>query len=201
MIKISELIGLNNPLILASKSPRRKHLLTQLGFEFEIMPSEFNEDLIVEASPAAQAEKLALAKATDIAAKLGRRAVVVGADTIVVLDGQVLNKPENADHAVEMLQTLSGRTHTVFTGIAIVEAGDSRSVSDVCATEVTFRELGADEIRAYVNGGSPMDKAGAYGIQDDFGAVFVSHINGDYYNIVGLPLELLYRRLTEFVKK
>lgn len=201
MIKIAQLIGLNTDFVLGSKSPRRKKLLQQLGFEFEVIPSDFDEELIVEPSPAATAEKIALAKATEVASKIDRSALVLGADTMVVLDTTVLNKPATPDEAVSMLQTLSGRTHTVFTGIALVDSADMRSMTNVCATEVTFRDLQSEEIRAYVEGGSPMDKAGAYGIQDDFGAVFVHHINGDYYNIVGLPLEMLYTDMKSFLKK
>ena len=127
-------------------------------------------------------------------------AIVIGSDTTVVLDGQVLNKPIDADDAVSMLRRLSGRTHTVHTGLALFGRGrglSSRRASR--ATDVTFRDLSDEEIRAYVGTGSPLDKAGAYGIPDDFGAVFVSRVEGCYYTIVGLPLELLYTELRELV--
>ena len=125
-----------------------------------------------------------------------------GADTTVVLQGYILNKPLDAADAVRMLSMLSNRTHEVFTGIALIECsadGSARKIiTDVSRTEVRFRRLSADEIRSYVASGSPLDKAGGYGIQDDFGAVFVEAIHGCYNTVVGLPLELLYRRLLEF---
>ena len=198
--KITELLNLNVPFILASKSPRRRRLLTQLGFEFGIMPAEIDEDDIDINDPAEFVTSLALAKAETIAAKLDEKAVILGSDTTVVIDGKMINKPADKDEAFRMLKTLSGRTHTVYTGIALVESVSGRFVTDLQKTDVHFRELDDDEIKAYIDTGSPMDKAGAYGIQDDFGAVFVDNIEGCYYNIVGLPLELFYRKLKEFLK-
>lgn len=200
MIKISEILRIDKPLILASQSPRRKKLLKQLGFEFEVIPSNVDEDgLSTDIPPALYAQKLANRKARDVAEKTAKPAIIIGSDTIVVLDGKILNKPVDKDDAIIMLKTLSGRTHTVFTAISIYESVSMRNYSDVQSTKVTFRELADEEIRAYADTGSPLDKAGAYGIQDDFGAVFVSHIDGCYYNIVGLPLEMLYTALRNFV--
>jgi septum formation protein len=202
MIKIQELLKIDKPLILASKSPRRKKLLKQLGFEFAVVPSDVDENnLSTEISPPEYAKELAYSKAKDIAEKTKEPAIIIGSDTIVVLDDKILNKPENSEDAARMLRTLSGRTHIVYTGISLVESVSLRNHTDVQRTEVTFRALTDDEISAYVVSGSPLDKAGAYGIQDDFGAVFVSHINGCYYNIVGLPLEMLYNSLKNFVEK
>lgn len=199
-IKIAEQLNLKVPLILASKSPRRKHLLETLGFEFSIYTSNVVESAHpLHGLPGKYAEELSLKKALDVAQKVEYPAVVVGADTIVVLEDEILNKPKDKADAFRMLKTLSGRTHVVYTGIALVETGTGRHFSSLQSTEVTFRELFDNEINAYIESGSPLDKAGAYGIQDDFGAVFVRHIKGCYYNIVGLPLELLYSSLKSFL--
>jgi septum formation protein len=123
---------------------------------------------------------------------------IIGADTIVVLDGEMLGKPNDRVEAVDMLKRLSGRTHTVVTGIALVEVPSGRNTVEVESTKVTFREIPEEEIREYVDGGSPLDKAGAYGIQDDYGAVFVTRIEGCYYNVVGLPLARLHTMMRRF---
>ncbi len=196
-------LQLHAPLILASASPRRKKLLEQIGLDFRVVVSAFDEDVIpTDISPQDYVQILAHSKALHVAQKLGEPAIVIGADTTVVLQGYILNKPRDAADAVRMLSMLSNRTHDVFTGIALVECradgSVTKSVQDVCRTEVRFRQLSTEEIRGYVIGGSPLDKAGSYGIQDDFGAVFVEGIHGCYNNVVGLPLELLYRRLQEF---
>ncbi|MFA6540554.1 MAG: Maf family protein, partial [Bacteroidota bacterium] len=128
-------------------------------------------------------------------------AIVIGSDTIVVIDDKVLGKPSSAVDAEEMLSALSGKTHTVFTGFAFVDAGSKKSYIDFEQTEVTFRPLSSEEITDYINSGSPMDKAGAYGIQDDFGAVFVEKIVGDYYTVVGFPISKFYVAFREFVKE
>ena len=199
-MNIAKLVNLKLPLILASKSPRRRRLLEQLGLDFEVIPSSVDEDIGDHLPPEHYAKKLALAKAEEIAGSIDYDAIVLGSDTIVVLDDRIINKPGDEEDAVRMLKTLSGRTHTVYSGIALVDTSSDRKTAEVQTTKVTFRELADDEIRAYVVTGSPMDKAGAYGIQDDFGAVFVSNIEGCYYNIVGLPLELLYTTMRQFLK-
>lgn len=190
------------PLILASTSPRRKHLLEQIGMTFTVQPSNVDESLIPTfgAVPEEFVQRLALLKAQDVASKTPARSIVLGSDTIVVLDGEILGKPVDADDAKNMLRRLSGNTHTVYTGIALVDSETYSSVTAVQRTDVTFRELSDDEIAGYVATGSPLDKAGSYGIQDDFGAVFVAHIVGCYYTIVGLPLELFYRTLRTFTQ-
>ncbi len=202
VVPIAQLLGLRLPLVLASASPRRKALLAQIGFEFSVQPSSVNEEaLSTLLAPDEYVKTLALHKAQDIAtvqATQNLSSIIIGADTTVVLDGTILNKPADAWEAEQMLKTLSGRTHTVYTGVALVESATKRFLSDACATNVTFRALQDDEIRSYIATGSPLDKAGAYGIQDDFGAVFVERIEGCYYNVVGLPLATLYRRLKEF---
>lgn len=198
----SELLGLKYNFILASESPRRKKLLEQLGFTFQVIPANIDENEVSEIyEPANYAKELAFRKAQKVANNYNSKAIILAADTIVVIDNKILNKPETPASAFEMLSQLSGRTHTVYTGIALAEAEQKIFRSAVKATEVTFRKLNNEEINAYIATKSPMDKAGAYGIQDDFGAVFVSHINGCYYNIVGLPLELLYTELRNFINE
>jgi septum formation protein len=134
-------------------------------------------------------EKLSEAK------KKVKDGVIITADTIVVLKSKVLGKPVDKQDAVRMLKQLSGETHTVYTGFAVYNSAKKKTVVDYEKTAVTFRILGVKEIKDYVATGSPLDKAGAYGIQDDFGAVFISRINGCYYNVVGLPLTKLYKSL------
>ena len=199
MINISELLNINKKIILASRSPRRKLLLEQLGFAISIMPADIDEDKFPNnLIPSEIAKYLAAQKARAVLSEINEPAYVISADTIVVLDNTILNKPNDTADAEAILTRLSGRTHTVYTGLTIAESGTNRIMEDVQSTEVTFRDLSIAEIRAYIATGSPMDKAGAYGIQDDFGAVFVSNIKGCYYNIVGLPLEMLYSNFQKF---
>jgi septum formation protein len=185
-------------LVLASASPRRKLLLRQIGLTFTIEPSSIHERLDRRASPAANARRIALEKATEVASRR-KKGIVVGADTIVVLGRSILGKPKHRKEAARMLRRLSGRTHVVFTGFALVDAASGSVLSDVVRTRVRFRRLSDREIADYVRSGSPLDKAGAYGIQDDFGAVFVESIEGCFYNVVGFPLVRFYQRLQEFV--
>ncbi len=196
-MNINQIIDINKPIILASQSPRRKFLLEMLGLEFSIMPAsieEVNSDCL---PPAEYVMQLASKKAKAAAVIANSDAVFIGSDTIVVLGDTVLEKPLDEGDAKKMLRTLSDNTHTVFTGVAIYDSFADKCNVSYEATEVSFRELCDSEIEAYVATGSPMDKAGAYGIQDDFGAVFVNRIEGCYYNIVGLPLQLLYKMLME----
>lgn len=185
--------------ILASQSPRRKKLLQQLGLVFEVVPSEVDEDC-TESDPDALVEQLALRKANDVASKR-KKGIVIGADTVVVHNDEVLGKPDDEQHACTMLERLSGQTHQVYTGVALVRSGedDTPSMTHFFSekTNVTFSPLSTYEIRRYAATGSPLDKAGAYGIQDDWGSVFVERIEGDYYNVVGLPLNRLYRELKQ----
>ena len=139
---------------------------------------------------------LALQKALDVG-RSHPESLTLGADTVVVLDGEVLGKPSTTAEAAFMLSRLSGMTHTVYTGLALAHPSSKRHATLHEATDVTFSRLNTDEINRYVATGSPMDKAGAYGIQDDYGAFFVAGIRGDYYNVVGLPLHRMYRMLSE----
>lgn len=181
-------------LILASQSPRRRTLLEQLGLTFRVVVSHTDETPRSGENPEMMVQRLALEKAETVATGF-TEALTLAADTVVVHRGDVLGKPADAEAAAAMLRTLSGATHTVYTGIALVHPATERRSTAVEATQVTFGALSDAEIYAYVAGGSPMDKAGSYGIQDDYGAVFVSQIHGDYYNVVGLPLHRLYRLL------
>lgn len=200
-LRLNSLLNLPYPLVLASQSPRRSALLTHIGFDFTtVVPDVDEESVPTDGSPSAYVEHLALLKAQRGASLIDHDAIVIGSDTTVVLDGTVLNKPHDANDAHRMLRLLSGRTHTVHTGLALAtRCATPRTICASRATDVTFRELSDEEIAAYVATGSPLDKAGAYGIQDDFGAVFVSSVHGCYYTIVGLPLELLYTTLRSFV--
>ena len=200
---IEPLLTLDIPLVLASQSPRRRQLLTQLGLQFSVMPAHIDElSMPLSLPPADYVQSLARNKAMAIAESLQEESVLVlGADTIVVIDGEILNKPLHEQDAFCMLKRLSGRTHTVFTGLALIESISKKTIVEVKQTDVRFRELQDDEIHAYIATGSPMDKAGAYGIQEDFGAVFVESISGCYYNVVGLPLEMLYSMLREYSKR
>jgi len=193
------LLKLEKKLILASASPRRHKLLKQLGFDFEVLVSNIDETNHSDLSPESHVKVLAFEKARHVADAVKVPAIILGSDTIVVLDGEVLNKPVDAQDAERILKKLSGRTHKVFTGIALIDLPSNNYKTEFQETEVTFRSLTEEEIKAYISTGSPMDKAGAYGIQDDFGAVFVSKVNGCYYNIVGLPLEMLYSSLKSFI--
>jgi len=187
-------MNFRSPLILASASPRRLQLLTQIGIECITHPSNIDETPRDDEHPEFLVQRLAFQKAQATAQQY-KDAVVIGADTIVYLDGKILGKPADSADAEKMLCTLSGRTHTVYTGFTLLDTATQRCICDYETANVTFGILDADDINAYVASGSPMDKAGAYGIQDDFGAVFVTHINGDYYTVVGLPLAKVYTAL------
>jgi septum formation protein len=171
--------------------------MEQIGLVVEVFPSHVSEEFDPAVSPAENASRLATLKAKSVAEKFAD-AIIIGADTIVVIDGAVLGKPENAADACRMLRILSGRTHTVYTAFSLVDRPSNRSVTEVEATRVTFRVLPINEIENYVNGGSPLDKAGAYGIQDDYGAVFATRIEGCFYNVVGLPVSKFYTTLQKF---
>jgi septum formation protein len=171
-------------IILASQSPRRRELLTLVGIPHEVRPADLDERVLPGEAPAPHAERLARAKAEAVAAN-EPEAIVIGADTIVVLDGDILGKPRDAGDAAAMLHRLAGRTHTVLTAVAVTRNG--RTVSGVESVEVTFRPVTREQIDAYIATGEPMDKAGAYGIQG-FGAVIVERVHGDYFAVMGLAL-------------
>ena len=170
--------------VLASASPRRRDLLTMIGIRHEVVPADIDETYLPGEPPLAHAERLAREKGTAVAARYPE-ALTIAADTIVVIDEQVLGKPRDVVDAARMLRQLSGRTHTVFTAVAVARAGRVESVVE--AVTVTFRNLTDAEIDAYIATGEPMDKAGSYGIQG-FGAVIVERIDGDFFAVMGLAL-------------
>ncbi len=187
-------------LILASASRRRQILLRQVGLTFEVRESDIGEEFEKGLSIPENMKTLALRKAQAVV-RPSDDAIVIGADTVVVLDNEVLTKPRDGRDACRMLAKLSGRTHEVYTGFVLLDSPTGNSASAVETTKVTFRNLSGKEIDEYVSSGSPMDKAGAYGIQDDYGAVFVERIEGCYYNVVGFPLARFYVTMQEFQKQ
>ena len=192
------MINTNIPIYLASKSPRRRKLLKQIGINFKSFSVEINEEPLKNELPLKCVKRLSAEKLSEALKKI-HKGIIITADTIVVLDNKIINKPRNKKEAVKFLKMLSGRTHTVYTGFCIYNSANKKKVSEYEKTKVEFRELFDDEIKEYVDSGSPMDKAGAYGIQDDFGAVFVKKITGCYYNVVGLPLTKIYESLKKVI--
>ncbi|PEP62854.1 MULTISPECIES: Maf family protein [Bacillus] len=181
-------------LILASGSPRRKELLELAGVPFEIVVSEIEETIGAYSSPADIVMSLALQKASAVVEN-HEDSVVLGADTIVTYESRILGKPKDEAEAKEILQLLSGKTHEVYTGVALISK--EKTVTFYERTEVTFWELTEEEIDAYIATKEPLDKAGSYGIQGK-GSIFVQHIQGDYYSVVGLPIARLVRELKQF---
>jgi septum formation protein len=187
---------MNRKIILASNSPRRKELLKQIGLDFTVAPADVDESVLTGEAPETCASRLALDKARFAARRAGD-GIVIAADTIVVVDGSVLGKPTDAADARRMLERLSGKEHAVITGLAVLDASTGRSIVRTSVTKVVFRDLLQREIDSYVATGEPLDKAGAYGIQER-GALLVERIEGCYSNVVGLPLSLLGEMLREF---
>ncbi|HUF13627.1 MAG TPA: Maf family protein [Longimicrobiales bacterium] len=193
-------IGVRPALVLASASPRRRELLERLGLDFEVLPADVDESPVRGEAPEAMALRLAEAKALSIA-HVRPDALVVGSDTIVVVDGQVLGKPSDEDDAVRMLLRLQGREHRVETGVAVVapppDGGRAaRVASSAVGVAVRFHPFDEDFARAYVRTGEPLDKAGAYGIQG-YGSALVERIDGDYFAVMGLPVTRMLRHLEE----
>lgn len=207
-------------IILGSASPRRRELLEQIGLEFEIVVSDAREHY-KSTRPEEIVRELALMKAEHVAKEVERRekeraeqasipgldtgeahlrnVVILGADTIVVLDGQILGKPSDEEEAFSMLKSLQGRMHQVYTGVAVLNfdgSGSLRTISHAEETKVYVHEMTDEEIRRYIAAGESMDKAGAYGVQGRF-AAFIDRIEGDYYNVVGLPVAYLYHTVKE----
>ena len=186
-------------LVLASASPRRATLLSQIGLTFDVHPSDVVESPhdIPSDNPASEVtQRLALLKAATVAQRFDE-AIIIGADTLVSLDGELLGKPTDDANAFEMLTHLNGTRHEVVTGVALIDAGTGREIVWAETTQVYFRELRNDEIAAYIASGEASDKAGAYGIQGR-GAAFVRRIEGCYFNVVGLPLASFVEHLSNF---
>lgn len=188
---------MNKRIILASGSPRRKELLTSLGLDFEVVKSDFEEDIENKAFSDELIINLAEEKVKDVAKKVKNPSIIIGADTVVIIDDEILGKPVNEQDAFSMLKKLSKRTHKVVTAIAIFDTKENLMKSEAVTSEVTFKELSDEEIKRYIQTGEPMDKAGSYGIQA-YGGLFVSCINGCYFNIVGLSLHRLGEMLKSF---
>ena len=183
---------------LASKSPRRVEILEKIVKEFEVVQSNFDENTIdFKGDIEKYVKDLSRNKAIEVSKRLNEPSIVIAADTVVFQDGKVLEKPKNEEDAFSMLSSLSGNTHKVYSGICLINTYDDTVVTDCDCTEVRFSELNPRQIRNYINSGEPMDKAGAYGIQG-LGGAFVEGIKGCYYNVMGLPLNKLYKALENY---
>jgi septum formation protein len=192
------MIKANQPIYLASKSPRRRKLLKQINLNFKSFTVDVDEKFKKGEKPSISVKRLSLEK-MDKARRKVKQGIIITADTIVVLNGKVIGKPKNENDAKRILKKLSGNIHTVYTGFSIYNSASNKLLTDYEKTLVEFRKLNSSEIDDYIKSGSPMDKAGAYGIQDDFGAVFIKKINGCYYNVVGLPLTKVYQALLDII--
>jgi septum formation protein len=177
------------PIVLASSSPRRKELLEKIGLKFTVDPVEVDEERVLGHDPLRLAKSISLKKAL-AASKRHPDALIIAADTFGVIDGKMLGKPAGAEQAASMLAGMSGNCHRVITGFTLIDGVTGRTVSRAVQTMVYFRKLTETEIAEYVNTGEPLDKAGAYAIQG-LGALLVDRIDGDYYNVIGLPLATL----------
>ena len=175
--------------ILASASPRRKEILQNTKLNFDIQKSDIEEVILENESPEDMVVRLAYEKAFDVAKRNTDR-LVIGADTIVALDNEVLGKPKDQNEAYQMIKRLSNKTHKVITGISLINLKENKIIKDYVVSFVTFKDLSEDSIKDYINTNESLDKAGAYGIQG-YGALLVKNIQGDYFNIVGLPISRL----------
>lgn len=186
-------------IILASASPRRHQLFKLLFENFEVIESKINEDLVTDIEPLLLVQKLACLKAQEVAAQIPD-GIIVGADSIVVIENKILGKPTNPTQAREMLASLSGKSHEVYTGIAVIEKPSNQMQMTGIMTTVTFRTIENREIERYIEIGNPYDKAGAYGIQNE-AAIFIEKISGCYYNVMGFPVNAVYQVIKPFVMK
>ena len=184
---------------LVSKSPRRHELLKGMGIDFTYYPSDVEESYPEELTPVEVAEYLSQLKLSNINfEEFTEKDIFIACDTIVVLDGKVIGKPRNEEDAVRMLRELSGKEHTVISGLTVAAKGRMKTASS--KTAVKFAEVSDEEIRHYVNNYKPLDKAGAYGVQEWFGYVGIEYIKGSFYNVMGLPTRLLWEMLGDFVR-
>ena len=181
-------------IFLASTSPRRIKILKNIGLKFQSVPSNYTEEMDLDLAPEELAKHLAEQKVRDVAKEY--KGIIIGADTFIVLDGRLLGKPHTKDKAQEILKQISGKALKVISGVAIMDTKRKNVISESLATKVFIKKLSKEEIENYIKTNEPLDKAGAFGIQGK-GAVFVEKIEGDYYNVVGLPLNLLYRMLSD----
>ncbi len=187
---------ISRPIILASSSPRRQYLMREVGFSFTVEKPDHDESFPVELPLEEVARYLALKKAEQFRKSLTQE-IIITADTVVILHGTILNKPLNRDEAIDMLTRLSGNTHQVITGVCIMSAEKELSFDDT--TKVTFKVLTRQEIEFYIDTYKPYDKAGAYGAQDFIGMIAIERIEGSYFNVMGLPIHLVYQHLINWV--
>jgi septum formation protein len=183
-------------IILASASPRREELLEKIGLKFEVEPSNYAEDMRSELSPDELAKSISLEKAKVVASK-HKNAIVIAADTFIVFRGKIMGKPDTEAEAIKMLMTLRGKSHSVITGFTILDTEENKVLTKSVETIIHIKNLTPEEIDAYVKSKEPLDKAGAYAIQG-LGSVIVERIEGDYFNVMGLPLSALAEGLKEF---
>lgn len=183
-------------IILASTSPRRHELARAMGLDFEVVPSSYEEDMTLKLSPKKLVMTLALGKAEDVARKFSE-GLVIGVDTIVVFKGKKLGKPKDEKDAYRMLKMLSNKEHDVYSGVAIIDCKTGKKIQDVEITRVFFNKLSDEEIRSYIATGEPLDKAGAYGIQD-LSSIFIRKIEGCYFGVMGFPIFNIYTNLKKF---
>lgn len=188
-------IPLMKKIILASNSPRRREILAAAGIRFEVIPSEIEENITAD-SPEELVKGLSLLKCTDVAKRMGPGFTVIGADTIVVHDGQIMGKPKDGADAFNMLKSLKGDTHAVYTGVTVIDTDTGKEMTFNERCEVRMFDVSNEAIRKYIETGEPMDKAGAYAIQGR-GAFLVERINGDFYTVMGLPIARLMKVLYE----
>lgn len=185
-------------IILASTSPRRKQLMELLNIDFQIEPSDYEEDMTLDMPPEELVQFLALEKARAVAQKhQGEKALVIGSDTIVLFGGQVLGKPRDKAQAGEMLGSLSSNECVVVTGLAVIDTAGGKEIQEAHNTTVGFRKMTKEEISGYVETGEPMDKAGAFAIQE-LGGIFIDKVEGNYFSAIGLPLSRVVKILEEF---
>ena len=184
-------------IILASQSPRRKALLEQVGLEFEIIPA-MGEEKIETKNPAEAVKLLSRQKAREVFQKTAGDCLVIGADTVVAFEGQILGKPEDEKDAARMLSMIQGKTHSVYTGVTLLcrDKEETEDVSFFAETQVTFYPMSEEDIKSYIASGEPKDKAGAYGIQG-LAAAYVEGISGDYNTVVGLPVGRIWQELNK----
>lgn len=186
----------NYKIYLASKSPRRRELLQDMGISYEIISTDVDENFDPSLSPEEVVMFLSKLKLSPInMSQYPDNTIFIACDTIVVMDGQILGKPKNSEEAVRMVRALSGRTHVVYSGLTV--ATPKRTLTDYRATDVSFAELTEEEIEYYVRQYQPLDKAGAYGVQEWIGCVGIKSISGSFYNVMGLPTRLLWQMLKE----
>lgn len=180
-------------IILASTSPRRHGLAQQMGLEFEIMPSRYEEDMTLKMSAKELVKTLSYGKAREVVSRT-KKGIVIGCDTIVVFDGKKLGKPHTAPKAVEMLKSFSGKKVYVYSGVALIDTENGKEIQDCEVSSVHFRKMGDDEIRRYVATGQPLDRAGAFGMEG-LDCIFVDKVNGCFWNILGFPVGNIYKNL------